>query len=132
MVLFRMEIPCSVSAVRNALVNWIWRALGVSSASLLSLLVAASECRCVGLVSEFDAFCVSFSPNSNLVLSAVNYLAKKYISRVASSIQTRFSILRFSSHLGKRSITDQMRRRLADRSCGSKNHKWRVPLLQGN
>ena len=56
----------------------------------------------MGLVSEFDAFCVSFSLNSNLVLSAVNYLAKKYIFRVASSLQTRFSILRFSSHLGKR------------------------------
>ena len=56
----------------------------------------------MGLVSEFDAFCVSFSLNSNLVLSAVNYLAKKYIFRVASSLQTRFSILRFSSHLGKK------------------------------
>ena len=58
----------------------------------------------MGLVSEFDAFCVSFSLNSNLVLSAVNYLAKKYIFRVASSLQTRFSILRFSSHLGKRTF----------------------------
>ena len=56
----------------------------------------------MGLVSEFDAFWDSFSLNSNLGLSAVNYLAKKYIFRVASSLQTRFSILRFSSHLGKR------------------------------
>ena len=58
----RMEIPYSVSAALNSLLNWIWPVQGVSSVSLLYLLwslFSASRCLWVPLCeSRFRVRCL--------------------------------------------------------------------------